>query len=80
MSRLLDNGKEYRDEQLASNIYKEGKDYNSSHTRAKSDGDIHGKGENDGSIGSSDDIKTREKLLAMAKGVYKGSEYDSSKA
>lgn len=79
-SRLLNSSKEIRDEMIARNkFYKPGDEYDSSHSRAKSDGDEHGKGENNGSIGSKTDIITRNKLLASNK--YKsGDEYDSSKA
>lgn len=79
MSRLLDNSKEIRDKNISRSIFKEGKEYNVSHSRAKSDGDDNGKGENDGNVGSKTDILQREKLIA--KNLYNSSkEYDASKA
>ena len=67
MSRLEESSGEYRDKLLAKSIYNANDEYNNAHSRAKSDGDVHGKGENDSSIGSSVDIDKRGKALASNK-------------
>jgi hypothetical protein len=64
MSRLLTNSEEDRKKNLARNEYNNDDPYRTSHSRAKSDGDEHGKGELDGSVGSKTDIIVREESLA----------------
>lgn len=63
MSRLLENSKQYRDELLAKNVFDNNDPYNINNSRALSDGDEFGKGENNGSVGSATDIQTRDELL-----------------
>lgn len=62
MSRLLNSGKEFRDNLLNKNIYNDKEAYDISHKNALSDGDEYGKGELNGSIGSLSDIKMRSDL------------------
>ena len=79
MSRLLKNGKEYRDKLISKNHFTQNDNYDIGHSRAQSDGDEHGKGEKDGSIGSATDIAKRGEL--MTKNIYtKNNEYDISNA
>lgn len=68
MSRLLENSAQYREELLAKNVFNKEDTYNINNSRALSDGDEFGKGENNGSVGSATDIQTREEL--KAKNLY----------
>lgn len=77
MSKLLEQGKEYRDKLISKNIYNKNDEYSASHNRALSDGDIFGRGEVNGVIGTSEDIKQRENLLAKNK-YNKNNEYGES--
>lgn len=79
MSRLETNSKATRDALLAKNTFASGAEYNSSNSRALSDGDEHGKGEKSGSIGGLTDIKTRSTLMAKNK-YTSNNEYNSSNA
>jgi hypothetical protein len=67
MSRLLESGKEYREKLIAKNSYNRNNEYTNSHKNALSDGDEHGRGELNGTIGTSVDIKQRETLIAKNK-------------
>ena len=82
MSRLEDNSKEYRDENLKRNakLYTENKPYSSGSKRALSDGDEWGKGDNgSGQVGGKTDIKTRKTL--MTKNTYnRNKEYNDKTA
>lgn len=74
MSRLLNNSENFRTSNIVRNIYDKEDNYNVSNTRAKSDGDEFGKGENNGSIGSVTDIAKRNEL--QTKNLYnKNNEY-----
>ncbi|MFW6247192.1 MAG: hypothetical protein ACOC22_03420 [bacterium] len=74
MSRLLDNSEEFRQENMTRNKYKKDDFYEIGHEDVLSDGDEHGKGENNGQIGSSTDISKRNGL--MVKNMYsKNNEY-----
>jgi len=66
-SRLLRMDPEFLKKNISRNIYQEGDPYNMGNKNALSDGDEKGKGENNGSVGSATDIKTRNKLLAKNK-------------
>lgn len=77
MSRLLEQGKEYRDKLISKNIYNKNDEYSGSHDRALSDGDKYGRGEVNGEIGTSEDIKQREELMAKNK-YNKNNEYGES--
>lgn len=79
MSRLLDNSKEFRDKLLAKNFHSKENEYQIGNTRALSDGDEKGKGEFNGSVGSSTDIQKRKELLAKNR-FGKNNEYDISNA
>jgi len=63
MSKLEDISLQYRKREEARNTYNNNKEFNSAHPNALSDGDEKGKGENNGSIGSSTDIKERKNEL-----------------
>lgn len=79
MSRLEDISIEYRKKQVNKNIYNKNNEFNSGHPNALSDGDVKGKGENDGSIGSSEDIKLRKQTLV--RNTYSpNNEYNDSNA
>lgn len=79
MSRLEDISIEYRKKQVNKNIYNKNNEFNSGHPNALSDGDVKGKGENDGSIGSSEDIKLRKQTLV--RNTYNSNnEYNDSNA
>jgi hypothetical protein len=79
MSRLLNNSDQYRDPLLAKNNFTNNDEYNVANSRAISDGDDFGKGENNGSIGSVTDIGKREEL--KAKNTYtQSNEYNISNA
>lgn len=78
MSRLLDNGKQYRDVLLAKNNYNVDDEYRMGHPDVLSDGDDKGRGQTN-SIGTAIDISERERL--MAKSIYnKDNEYNISNA
>lgn len=64
MSRLLDSGKQFRDQLIAKNIYNKNDMYVDSHPNALSDGDEKGRGEVNGVIGTSTDIRKRDELIA----------------
>lgn len=61
MSKLTEIAEELRNEQITFNTYNKNDNYEVAHSRAISDDatPLNGKGNNDGSIGSSDDIKSR---------------------
>lgn len=79
MSRLLENSKEYREQLLAKNFHSKENEYQIGNTRALSDGDEKGKGENNGSVGSATDIQKRNELIAKNR-FSRNNEYDISKA
>ena len=66
----------FRALEVARNTYSTVSEYNTSHPNALSDGDILGKGENNGQVGSSIDILTRNGLLAKNK-YNPNHEYDA---
>ena len=77
-SKLLTNGKDFRDCSLAKNsdLYTTGNEYCAGVPNAISDGDNSGKGLNNGSIGSAKDIEMRNCLLAKNSDLYTvGNEY-----
>ena len=79
MSRLEKNSVEFRKKEIARNTFNENKEYNSAHPNALSDGDEHGKGELNESIGGETDIKKRKEL--KAKNLYnENHQYDDSTA
>lgn len=59
MSRLEDISEQYRKQQITRNNYDNNDPYSGTHPDALSDGDELGKGEKDGSVGSSTDIEQR---------------------
>lgn len=61
MSRLLESGEEFRNNQISKNKYDKNTYYSESHPNALSDGDEFGKGELNGSIGGITDIDQRNK-------------------
>lgn len=63
MSRLLESGEAPRKEALSRNIFNKEDKYEVGNSRALSDGDVHGKGLNNGQVGSSDDIAARTAAL-----------------
>jgi len=67
MSRLEDISAPFREAQLNTNDYKTTKLYDAANPDALSTGDEQGKGENNGSVGSATDIRTRNGLLAKNK-------------
>ncbi len=80
MSRLEGISKPFRDTLLSKDIYTNGKPYEQSNSRAISDGDEHGKGDNgSGSIGSRTDIIQKSKLISKNK-YNNDKSYDSSNA
>jgi len=79
MSRLETISTEFREKNLAKNSYSNNDDYNTAHENALSDGDVKGKGENNGAIGSSVDIQSRAKALAKNK-FSPNNQYDSASA
>jgi len=79
MSRLEEVNAPLRNKELAKNPYSSNVPYSAGHPDALSTGDEQGKGENNGSIGSSTDIKTRETLLAKNK-FTPNKEYNDSTA
>ena len=72
MSRLETISKPFRDSLISKDIYTTDKPFDQSNSRALSDGDEHGKGEKNGSVGSKTDIIQKTKLLTKNK-------YSSSK-
>jgi len=80
MSRLETSSKIFRDALLSKDIYTNQKPYDQSNSRALSDGDEHGKGDNgSGIVGSKTDIITKSKLLTKNK-YSSNKPYDSSNA
>lgn len=76
MSRLLDMSEQFREQQTVKNKYDRDDNYEIGHKNALSDGDVFGKGENNGQVGSSDDIKMRNTLLV--KNIFnKNKEYNA---
>jgi len=63
----------FRQEEIVRNIYSDVNEYNTSNPRALS---AIGKGENNGQVGSADDIKARTGLLAKNK-YNPNHEYDA---
>ena len=80
MSRLETMSKPYREAAIKKSIYTDAKQYKVSHSRALSDGDVHGKGELNNSVGSSDDIKQEKTLIAKNKYQSGSKEYNQSNA
>ncbi len=79
MSRLEKNSIEFRKKEISRNEFNSNKEYNLAHPNALSDGDEHGKGELQGSVGGETDIKKRKEL--KAKNLYKENhEYNDSTA
>ena len=60
-----------RQESISKNTYVDKKEYGSTHINALSDGDLKGKGDNNGDVGSSADIILRTDVIARNK--YNGS-------
>lgn len=79
MSRLEDISAQFRDQQVAKNPYNKNDEFDASHPNAISDGDNKGKGENNGQIGSADDIRLRHQQLVKNK-YNKNNEYNDSTA
>ena len=79
MSRLEKSSEQFRNTLLNKDIYTSDKPYDSSNSRAKSDGDDHGKGENNGSVGSKTDVIQLNKLLVKNK-FSSNKPYDASNA
>lgn len=83
MSRLLENGKQYRDREFARNssvLYTPNDPYRVAHPNALSDGDDKGKGELNGSIGSQTDINQRQFADSKNSKYYtKNKPYDASR-
>lgn len=67
MSRLVKISEEYRKNLVAKNTYNKNDVYSGTHPNALSDGDNRGKGEKNGSVGSSDDIKARNEAKTKNK-------------
>jgi hypothetical protein len=67
MSRLETNSKAFRDKLLNKTLYTANKPYESGNSRALSDGDEHGKGENNGNIGGKTDVIIKNSLLSKNK-------------
>lgn len=79
MSKLEEISLQYRKREEARNSYNKNKEFNAGHPNALSDGDEKGKGENNGSIGSSTDIKERKE--SQAKNKYnRNKEYNDATA
>jgi hypothetical protein len=82
MSRLLANSEQYRKREFARNtstLFTPNDPYNTAHSKALSDGDEKGKGENSGSIGGLTDIQKRHE--GEAKNMYnKNKPYNDSRA
>jgi len=79
MSKLEDISVQYRKRDEARNTYNKNKEFNSAHPNALSDGDDKGKGDNNGSIGSSTDIRLRKEAEARNK-YNKNKEYNDATA
>ncbi|MFW5847364.1 MAG: hypothetical protein ACOCVF_00395 [bacterium] len=65
--RLEELSKVFRENQLAKNIITNQDQYDEAHSHAVSDGDEHGKGELNNSVGGVTDIKTRESAMKKKK-------------
>lgn len=79
MSRLETISKPFRDTLLSKDIFTDKKPYEQSHSRAVSNGDEHGKGDNGGSVGSKTDMIQKAKLVTKNK-YNSNKPYDSSNA
>jgi len=79
MSKLEDVSAPFRKIEIARNDYNYNDEYNAGNPDALSTGDEQGKGENNGSVGSSTDIATRKKLIAKNKFNY-NREYNAGTA
>lgn len=79
MSRLLENSEQYRKQQISRNNYDKNDSYNGTHPDALSDGDELGKGEKNGSVGSSTDINQRKTQLTKNR-YSKNNPYNDSNA
>ena len=79
MSRLEDANISFRQKNVSRNSYDNNEQYNVGHSNALSNGDDKGKGENEGQVGSTTDIKTRERLVVKNK-FNKNNEYNSATA
>jgi len=80
MSRLEEISKEFREANLKFSTFSKSKEYDQTNSRALSDGDDHGKGELNKSIGSKTDIDKRKGALAKNKYSSGTGEYNSSNA
>lgn len=79
MSKLEDVSLPFRNKLIASNDYDNNDQYSAGHADALSTGDESGKGELNGKIGGTTDIKSRD--TAIAKNKYnKNKEYNSGTA
>ncbi len=75
MTKLTDIGKIQRGIQISPNEIQSGNEYNESHPDAMSTGDEDGKGENNGQVGGTTDIKLR--TTSNSKNIYgAGKEYN----
>ena len=75
MSRLEEQGKEFREKLIVKNDHNSESEYNLSHPDAISDGDNNGKE----ALGSADDIAIRTKLIAKNK-YNSNKDYNQSNA
>ena len=79
MSRLQDISKQYRDREIARNDHNYNDEYSGTHPDALSDGDEHGKGQKEESVGGKTDIAERKEQTARNKYNY-NREYNDSTA
>lgn len=75
---LMEYSKSFRNREVVRNKYKSTDEYRASHPNAKSDGDEHGKGENNGEVGGKTDVSQR-KTEEVRNRYTKNNQYDSSK-
>lgn len=78
MSRLEEISEQYRKREVVRNDHGYNDEYSGTHPDALSDGDEHGKGEKNNSVGSATDIKTREKQVVKNKFTYNKPYNDST--
>jgi len=76
MSKLEDVSIVFRKENVARNSYNNNDPYEVGHSNALSNGDELGKGELNGQVGGTTDIKVRENLMAKNK-FNKNKEYNA---
>lgn len=75
---LAEYSKSFLNRETVRNKFKATDEYRAGHPDAKSDGDEHGKGENDGNIGGKTDIAERNRELARNR-YTKDNSYNASK-